>query len=85
MALAPMYDVTDAAFGRLLPSMASLMFFGLNLFSAEGLNHPEGRKRLIHQLQFSAAEKPIVAQIFGSHPEAFAPTAELLTKSILTA
>jgi nifR3 family TIM-barrel protein len=80
MALAPMYDVTDASFRAIIAKYGKPDVFWTEFVSAEGLNHPEGRKRLIHQLQFSAAEKPIVAQIFGSHPEAFAPTAELLSE-----
>jgi nifR3 family TIM-barrel protein len=81
MALAPMYDVTDAAFRAIIAKYGKPDIFWTEFVSAEGLNHPEGRSRLLHHLKFSPAEKPIVAQIFGSHPEAFAPTAELLRET----
>jgi nifR3 family TIM-barrel protein len=78
MALAPMYDVTDAAFRAIIAKYGKPDVFWTEFASAEGLNHSEGRQRLLHHLKFAENEKPIVAQIFGSHPEAFAPTAELL-------
>jgi nifR3 family TIM-barrel protein len=78
MTLAPMYDVTDAAFRVIIAKYGKPDVFWTEFVSAEGLNHPEGRQRLLHHLKFGENEKPIVAQIFGSHSEAFAPAAELL-------
>lgn len=37
--------------------------------SADGLCHPEGKKKLIRDLAFSEAERPIVAQLFSTHPD----------------
>ena len=37
--------------------------------SADGLCHPKGRKKLIRDLAFNEAERPIVAQLFSAHPE----------------
>jgi len=79
MALAPMYDVTDAAFRAVIAKYGKPDVFWTEFVSAEGMNS-EGRERLMHHLLFDKSEKPIVAQIFGSHPEAFAPTAELIEK-----
>lgn len=79
VALAPMYDVTDAAFRAVIAKYGKPDVTWTEFVSAEGLNSA-GRPRLLHQLQYSEAERPIVAQIFGSHLEAFAPTARLLAE-----
>lgn len=76
-ALAPMYDVTDAPFRAVIAKYGKPDVIWTEFVSAEGLNNEQGRERLEHHLIFSEIEKPIVAQIFGSHPEHFAPTSEL--------
>jgi nifR3 family TIM-barrel protein len=69
---------------RILEKIAVIAKYGkpdviwTEFVSAEGLNHPEGQQRLMHHLRFVPEERPIVAQVFGSHPEAFAPAAELI-------
>lgn len=78
MVLAPMYDVTDAAFRAVIAKHGKPDVIWTEFVSAEGLNHPEGQKRLMHHFRFAPEERPIVAQIFGSHPEAFAPVAEMI-------
>ncbi len=68
--LAPMYDVTDAAFRQMFVkySKAPLILF-TEFVSADGLASEEGRSKLLRELYYTEAERPIVAQIFGSRPE----------------
>ena len=77
--LAPMADVTDVAFRRMLakyknPSQnknsngAGQVVFWTEFVSADGLCNKVGRKHLAHILRFSKIEKPIVAQVFGANP-----------------
>ena len=80
--LAPMADVTDAAFRRLIAKYSKLSDRGLGLghslgamwtefVSADGLARApeEGRRKLMADLIFTEAERPIVAQFFTSNPE----------------
>src|SRR3989344_5224255 len=72
MALAPMADVTDAAFRQIIakysrPAGPDLFF--TEFVSADGLMHPEGRKKLLRELYFSPAEQPIIAQLFTARPD----------------
>ena len=48
--------------------------------SADGLCHPEGKKKLMHHLLFSEKERPIVAQLFGANPENMEKAAEICKK-----
>jgi len=91
-ALAPLEDVTDAAFRRLIakygmpasPRQASSWRGGPDVMfteftSADGLAlAPEGgRKKLLKKLLFSESERPIVAQFFTSVPEHMEAAAKL--------
>src|ERR1700691_4138558 len=72
--LAPMSDVTDAAFRRIIAkySKPGLPYITYTEFvSADGLAlaPDEGRQRLLKDLIFTDAERPIVAQFFTSVPE----------------
>lgn len=83
LVLAPMADVTDAAFRRIIakyskPSVRNLGFghaypyvTWTEFVSADGLAlaPEEGRKKLLADLMFSPEERPIVAQFFTSRPE----------------
>ncbi len=75
-ALAPMYDVTDAAFRRIIAKYGKPDVFYTEFVSTDGLQS-NGREKLIHHLWFDESEKPIVAQVFGAKPEKFLQTAEL--------
>lgn len=72
--LAPMADVTDPAFRRIIakyskPNGPDVMW--TEFVSADGLAFApeEGRKKLLADLQYSESERPIVAQFFTSRPE----------------
>jgi nifR3 family TIM-barrel protein len=73
--LAPMADVTDVAFRRIIAKYSRHRqvnggpdVFWTEFVSADGLMSP-GREVLRHDLEFGENEHPIVAQLFGAHPE----------------
>lgn len=76
-ALAPLYDVTDAAFRRIIAEHGKPHVFFTEFTSTDGLQSA-GRDKLMHHLQFSDIEHPIVAQVFGTSPEKFYETAKLV-------
>lgn len=83
-ALAPMADVTDCAFRQMIAkysrhgeSGGGPDVFWTEFVSADGLCSP-GREVLLRDLAYSPREHPIVAQIFGSHPDRMQKTAELI-------
>lgn len=78
-ALAPMYDVTDAAFRRIIAKYGKPDVFYTEFASTDGLQSA-GRNKLEHHLWFHESEKPIVAQLFGTKPEKFFETAKLCTE-----
>lgn len=85
-ALAPMADVTDAAFRRMIEKYSrhgqtggGPDVFWTEFVSADGLSSP-GRETLLRDLEFSEREHPIVAQIFSSNPDNMFKTAKLIKK-----
>lgn len=77
--LAPMADVTDAAFRRIIEKHGRPHVFWTEFVSADGLCSP-GRKVLMRDLEFTKKEKPIVAQLFSSKPEKMREAAALCQK-----
>ncbi|KKQ88174.1 MAG: tRNA-dihydrouridine synthase [Parcubacteria group bacterium GW2011_GWF2_38_8] len=73
--LAPMADVTDCAFRRIVAKysrhggVGGPDIFWTEFVSADGLAHPKAQKKLLIDLKFSKKEHPIVAQLFGSNVE----------------
>ncbi len=78
-ALAPMYDVTDAAFRKIIAKYGKPHVFYTEFTSTDGLMSA-GREKLLHHLKFSEIEHPIVAQVFGANPEKYKQTAELVNE-----
>ena len=68
-ALAPMADVTDAAFRRIIAKYGKPDVTWTEFVSADGLCHPKGREKLLKDLEYSEVERPIVAQLFSSNPD----------------
>lgn len=66
--LAPMADVTDAAFRAIINKYGQPDLFFTEFVSADGLVHPTGREKLKRELYFTSAERPIIAQLFGGEP-----------------
>ena len=79
--LAPMADVTDAAFRKMIAKYSAheradgtkggpdVMW--TEFVAADGLMKAtlEGKEKLLADLKYSEEERPIVAQLFSSHPE----------------
>lgn len=74
--LAPMADVTDAAFRRMIAKYSrhgepggGPDVFWTEFVAADGLAHPTAREKLMLDLQYAENERPIVAQLFTSNPD----------------
>lgn len=76
MALAPMANVTDCAFRRIIAKYGKPDVMFTEFVSCDGLMSP-GRDKLLIDFRYTEAERPIVAQIFGSKPDNFYKTALL--------
>lgn len=81
-ALAPMEDVTDAAFRRLIARYGKPDVMFTEFTSADGLVlAPEaGQRALRKKLVFGEGERPIVAQLFTSSPEHMEKAAHLVAE-----
>lgn len=83
--MAPMADVTDAAFRALVAKHGAPDVFWTEFVSADGLYHtreiqkmPDSENPLMRDLEKSDAERPIVTQLFSSNPETMAYAAKLV-------
>lgn len=77
--LAPMDDVTDTVFRRIIASCARPDLFFTEFVNVDGLQSP-GRPRLLKRIAFAAEEQPLIAQIWGKQPENFYKTARELVE-----
>ncbi len=77
MTIAPMANVTDAAFRLVLAKYGKPDVMWTEFVSTDGLTS-KGKNNILIDLKFDKSERPIVAQIFGSKPENFYKTAQLL-------
>jgi nifR3 family TIM-barrel protein len=87
--LAPMADVTDVAFRRMIAKYSAHTradgtiggpdVMWTEFVSADGLIRAtdEGKQKLMADLLYSQEERPIVAQLFSSHPEYMEQAAHL--------
>lgn len=87
--LAPMADVTDAAFRRMIAKYSAHTrtdgtiggpdVMWTEFVAADGLMRatPEGKAKLMADLIFAEEERPIVAQLFSSNPEYMEAAARL--------
>ena len=92
--MAPMKDVTDAAFRTLVARCGKPDVMWTEFVSADGLYHTREKQGdssrnevspcyanpLMRDLQFTKAERPIVAQIFSSKPEMIAYATKLVAE-----
>lgn len=76
--LAPMDDVTDTVFRQVVACCAAPDLFFTEFVNVDGLQSP-GRQKLLHKLNYSDIEKPIIAQIWGLNPINFYKTAKEIT------
>lgn len=82
--LAPMADVTDPAYRRLIAQYGAPDVTWTEFVSADGLYHTREKKGmldeenpLLRDLAFTEGERPILAQLFSSNPEMMAYAATL--------
>lgn len=75
--LAPMADVTDPAFRRIIAKYGKPDVMWTEFVAGDGLVHPKGVERLKRDLEFAEIERPIVAQLFTSKPEHMQKAAEI--------
>lgn len=87
LVMAPMADVTDAAFRALVARCGAPDVFWTEFVSADGLYHtreigklPDTENPLMRDLTKSAVERPIVAQIFSSKPEMISYATKLVSE-----
>ena len=78
--LAPMADVTDPAFRRIIAKYGKPDVTWTEFVSADGLAHPVAREKLIRDLAYTEGERPIVAQLFSSHPEQMRTAARIVAE-----
>lgn len=78
--LAPMADVTDRAFRQIVAKYGKPDVIFTEMVACDGLCSSKGKEKLLKILKFSKNEKPIVAQLFGSCPENFYQSAQLIKK-----
>ena len=74
--LAPMEDVTDTVFRQVIIRAGKPDVMFTEFTNCDGLCS-KGRDQIIHRLQFSKEERPIVAQIWGANPKNYEETARL--------
>ncbi len=70
LAMAPMANVTDAAFRWMFADLGRPDVFWTEFVSVEGLLSA-GKEKLLVDLWYDKREHPIVAQVFGGKPEQF--------------
>ena len=68
--LAPMEDVTDTVFRRIVQSAGAPDLMATEFTSTDGLC-TAGRPRVIGRLAFTPGERPLLAQIWGNSPERY--------------
>src|SRR3989344_6322043 len=76
-ALAPMANVTDAAFRFIIAKYGKPDVMFTEFVACDGLMSP-GKDKLLVDFMYTEAERPIVAQIFGSKPDNFYASALLI-------
>lgn len=77
--LAPMDDVTDTVFRRIVAKCAAPDLFFTEFANVDGLQSP-GRHAVGNKLRFYSEEKPLIAQIWGMNPGNFELTARELAE-----
>ncbi|PSO44071.1 MAG: dihydrouridine synthase [Parcubacteria group bacterium SW_4_49_11] len=79
MALAPMEDVTDTVFRRVIADCGRPDVMFTEFTSADGICS-SGHDRVVHRLRYTEKERPLIAQIWGITPEHYEQSAEMIRK-----
>ena len=69
-AMAPLDDVTDTVFRKVITGCAPPDLFFTEFVNVDGLMSP-GRPKLLKKLRFTELERPLIAQLWGLKPENF--------------
>jgi len=69
--LAPMEDVTDIVFRKVIKQASTPDVFFTEFTNSDSYAHSEGINSLRGRLKFDSDEKPIVAHLWGDNPENF--------------
>ena len=77
MILAPMEDVTDTVFRRVVASCGPADLYFTEFTSVDGL-FSKGYPYVAKRLQFTPDEHPLIAQIWGAKPENYFKAAQML-------
>lgn len=77
--LAPMEDVTDSVFRRLVAQCSRPNVFFTEFMSADGFCSV-GNENVVHRLKYTEEERPLIAQIWGNRPENYATTARQIAE-----
>lgn len=73
--LAPMEDITDTVFRRVIASVGRPDVMFTEFANVEAIIHGE-----IQRLKFSESERPLVAQVWGNKPESFLKAAKVVAE-----
>jgi len=76
-ALAPMEGVTDTVFRRVVIKCGKPSIMFTEFTNCEGLQSV-GQSRVIHRLQYTPTEKPLIAQIWGITPQHYYNSAKMI-------
>ncbi len=79
MVLAPMDDVTETVFRRVVGSCAPPDLFFTEFVNVDALQSP-GRTAALRRLKYTEDERPLIAQIWGKTPENFYKVAQELVE-----
>jgi tRNA-dihydrouridine synthase len=80
--LAPMDDVTDTVFRRVVAGCSAPDLYFTEFVNVDGLQSA-GRPKLLKKLQFTETEQPLIAQVWGKTPENFYKTARQIANGRL--
>lgn len=69
--LAPMEDVTDVVFRKVIAKAGRPDVFFTEFTNSDSYCHPEGKESVRGRLTFTEDEQPLVAHIWGNKPEFF--------------
>lgn len=75
--LAPMDDVTDTVLRQVIARCGKPAVFFTEFTNVEGM-FSKGERQVMKRLQYTEAERPLVAQIWGANPENFYKAAKKL-------
>jgi tRNA-dihydrouridine synthase len=80
--LAPMDDVTDTVFRRVIDGCAPPDLYFTEFVNVDGLQSP-GRSKIFKKLLATEQEHPLVIQLWGKNPENYRKTAEQIADGSL--